>query len=93
MMESQLQLAKTYFEQGDLTQSREMLDLFIKEHQANADALLLRGLIHYRMQRWGDAINDFCSVLEINPEHPEAKMRLEMTQNILSFFTPDMFNP
>jgi len=45
------------------------------------------------MQKWGDAINDFASVLENNPDHAEAKSRMKMAENILGYFTPDMFNP
>jgi hypothetical protein len=45
------------------------------------------------MQKWGDAMNDYSSVLELNPDHLEAKSGLEMARNILGYFTPDMFNP
>jgi hypothetical protein len=45
------------------------------------------------MQKLGDAINDYSSVLELDPDNSEAKSGLQMAQNILGYFTPDMFNP
>jgi hypothetical protein len=55
--------------------------------------LLLRGRIYYKMQRWGDAMNDYAAVIEIEPQNHEAKVGIEMSKNILGYFTPDMFNP
>ena len=65
----------------------------ITELKQLVEALLLRGRIHYKMQKWGDAMNDYSSVLELDPDQPEAKSGLEMARNILGYFTPDMFNP
>ena len=45
------------------------------------------------MQQWGNAMNDFSQVLDIEPENQEAKTGQEMAQSILGYFTPDMFNP
>lgn len=85
--------AKAQSEKGDLLASLETLNTAISSDGANVEALLLRGMIYYRMQKWGDAINDFASVLENNPDHAEAKSRMEMAKSILGYFTPDMFNP
>ena len=85
--------AKAQSEEGDLMASLETLNSVISQEKTNIDALLMRGLIYYRMQKWGDAINDFASVLENNPDHAEAKSRMKMAENILGYFTPDMFNP
>lgn len=88
-----LSQAKLYFDKGELASSLEILNNIIMQNQRDTEAILLRGLIHYRMQKWGDAINDFGAVLEIVPDHAEAKSRMEMAKNILGYFTPDMFNP
>lgn len=92
-MAEQLHQAKAYFESGELASSLEILNDLIRQKQCVTDAFLLRGLIYYRMQKWGDAINDFGAVLEIEPDQAEAKSRMEMAKNILGYFTPDMFNP
>jgi len=38
-------------------------------------------------------MNDYGSVLEIDPDNREAKSGIEMSKSILGYFTPDMFNP
>lgn len=85
--------AKQMFEQNEVIEALEMLNQVIIENSSDFQALLLRGRIYYKMQNWGDAMNDFSSVLDIDPENTEAKSGLEMAKNILGYFTPDMFNP
>jgi regulator of sirC expression with transglutaminase-like and TPR domain len=85
--------ARESFEKNDLTHSLDLLNEIVHLDPGNSDALMLRGLIFHRMQKWGEAINDFATVLELVPDHNEAKSRLEMAKNILGYFTPDMFNP
>lgn len=81
------------FGDHQLTQSLEILNQIIKEMPAHVPALNLRGRIYYKMQRWGDAMNDYAAVLETEPENQEAKTGQEMAGSILGYFTPDMFNP
>jgi nicotinate-nucleotide adenylyltransferase len=85
--------AKQHFEQNELTKAREILNELILDNPSDFHSLILRGRIHYKMQNWGDAMNDYVSVLEFDPENSEAKAGLEMAKNILGYFTPDMFNP
>ena len=85
--------AKKLFDQNELNKALEMLDLLILEDTSDFYSLLLRGRIYYKMQKWGDAMNDYSAVLEINPENHEAKSGLAMAKNILGYFTQDMFNP
>jgi tetratricopeptide (TPR) repeat protein len=84
--------AKIRYEKNDLAEALEILDAIIHDNK-ETDALLLRARIFYRLQKWGEAMNDYSSVLEAEPDHREAKTGLEMAQNILGYFTPDMFNP
>jgi len=85
--------AKQLFEQNELTQALEILNQCISEKSIDIQALLLRARIYYKMQNWGDAMNDFAAVLDSDPDNPEAKTGLQMAKNILGYFTPDMFNP
>ena len=57
------------------------------------DYYLVKGKIAQKFQNWGDAINAFNKVLEIDPENSDAKNNLHLIQNILNFWNPDMFNP
>jgi len=84
---------KQLVEQNELSRSLEILNEQIKVDSTNVPALQLRGRIHYKMQNWGAAMNDFSAVLELEPDNLEAKSGLQMARNILGYFTPDMFNP
>jgi hypothetical protein len=84
---------KKMVEQNELSKSLEILNEQIRVNSSNVQVLLLRGRVHYKMQNWGDAMNDYSSVLEFDTDNPEAKSGLEMARNILGYFTPDMFNP
>lgn len=79
--------------QNKSIEALEVLNSKLKESPADLNLLQLRGHIFYKMQKWGDAMNDFTSVLEIEPDNVEAKSKLELARNILGYFTPDMFNP
>ena len=85
--------AKILFEQDQLGDTLEIVNEIILNSNDNCDAFLLRGRIHYKMQKWGDSINDYYAVLELDPENQEAKSGIEMAKSILGYFTPDMFNP
>ena len=85
--------AKALFDRNELVGSLEVINRFILNDQGNRDAFLLRARIQYKMQNWGEAMNDYGSVLEMDPDNREAKYGIEMVKNILGYFTPDMFNP
>ncbi|MBL7969042.1 MAG: tetratricopeptide repeat protein [Prolixibacteraceae bacterium] len=85
--------ARMLFQQNDLDQSLEVLNQILRENSGDVFSLNLRARIHYKMQRWGKAMNDYASALEIDPENQEAKSGIEMAKSILGYFTPDMFNP
>ena len=89
----QITEAKQLFELNELDKALEMLDKIVLEDASDFHSLLLRGRIYYKMQKWGDAMNDYSAVLEIDPENQEAKSGLVMARSILGYFTPDMFNP
>lgn len=52
-----------------------------------------RGKLHYRLNAWGAALNDFNRVLEIDSSHAEAQQYADMTQEILEFRYKDIYNP
>lgn len=85
--------AKLLFEQNELEKALQLLNGFILTNGSDIQALNLRGRINYKMQKWGNAMNDYSAVLEIDAENTEAKSGLAMARSILGYFTPDMFNP
>jgi len=94
-MERRMDIAelKQLVDQNELSSSLEILNERILADSNDVQALQLRGRVHYKMQNWGGAMNDFSLVLEMDPNNPEAKSGFQMAQNILGYFTPDMFNP
>ena len=57
------------------------------------DLLLERGKLHYRLNEWGAALNDFNRILKIAPHHAEARQFIDMVQEILAFRYKDIYNP
>jgi len=92
-MSDLLKEAKALYEKNELTHSLKLVNEYINTDKLNVDALLLRARIHYKMQHWGEAINDYHAVIELDPDNKVAKSGIEMARNILGYFTPDMFNP
>ncbi len=93
MMGRNIDDAQKLFEQNDLSQALEILNSILSENATDVFSLNLRARIHYKMQKWGNAMNDYASVLENEPENQEARSGMEMAKSILGYFTPDMFNP
>ena len=54
---------------------------------------LIKGKLEQKFQKFGDAINAFSKVIELDPQNIEAKNNLHLIQNILNFWNPEMFNP
>ena len=54
---------------------------------------LIKGKLEQKFQKFGDAINAYSKVIEMDADNTEAKNNLHLIQNILSFWNPDMFNP
>ena len=69
------------------------LDAVLAAEPADTASLLERGRLHYRMNEWGAALNDFNAVLRIDPGHKEAREFIGMIQEILSFRYKDIYNP
>lgn len=53
----------------------------------------VKGVLEQKFQNWGQAINAFSKVVEMEPGNVEAQNNLHVIQNILNFWNPEMFNP
>jgi hypothetical protein len=92
-MREEIQKAQIHFQENELTLALGIVNGCILANSSDVQALLLRGKINFKSQKWGEAMNDYATVLEFEPSNQEAKSGLEMTKNILAFYTPDLFNP
>ncbi|QGY42310.1 hypothetical protein GM418_01150 [Maribellus comscasis] len=54
---------------------------------------LLKGKLEQKFQNWGEAINAFNKVLDLDENNREAQNNLHFIQNIINFWNPEMFNP
>lgn len=61
--------------------------------EETAEYYFAKGMLAHKFQKWGEAINAFNKVLEIEPKNSDAKNNLHIIQNILNFWNPEMFNP
>jgi len=53
----------------------------------------VKGKLEQKFQNFGDAINAFSKVIEMDPDNINARNNLHIIQNILNFWNPEMFNP
>lgn len=59
----------------------------------NTALYMERGKLHYRLNEWGAALNDFNRVLQADDSHAEARQYAQMVQEILEFRYKDIYNP
>ena len=92
-LEDQIQLVKNYLQSNQMNEAGQLLENLIKENDPNEELYFWLGKVCYKKQEWGNAINAFQKVLDLNPEHKDAQSQIDMAYNILGYFNPDMFNP
>ncbi len=64
----------------------------ISLNPSDADALMQRGSLLWKLDRRGQAISDFNSAAAIDPDGPGAAAAAHAMQ-IMNFFNPDLLNP
>ncbi len=65
----------------------------LAERPDDIGLLLEHGKLHYRLNEWGAALNDFNRILQIAADHVEARQFVDMIQEILAFRYKDIYNP
>ena len=79
-------------DENKLDEAREALSSILSTSPHNDEAWLKMGLLEMRFQNYGEAVSCFKKALAINPRS-EAATPLELAQDILEFFNPDLLNP
>jgi len=85
--------AESLFNAGSTNESLFILDEILSQESLNVDCLMLRAKVYYRLQKWGDALNDLNKIQEIEPDHRMAQNYKSMVMNIISFWNKDNYNP
>lgn len=89
---SHLEDGEKFLLEGKLEQAELSLNQAIKENAKDANAWYCRGKV-FRMK--GDliaALNDFHNTVHLDPNHCEAKVSIELINNIIGFRNPDLLN-
>ncbi len=72
---------------------KELSDMISVDVQ-NTDLLYERAGLYTKIQVLGKAINDYLTILGINPDDKQAKVKLEMLKTITRFSNTDIYaNP
>lgn len=65
---------------------------YIADHPESDEALTMRGMRYWGLQRRADAINDYLAAIRLNPESRAANA-LKATNEILDYYNKDLYNP
>ena len=88
----QLETIKELINQGDINKAIEALDTLLTQTDfAPKDEVYLRGNVYRKQGNWQQALNNYQSAIEINPESPALQAR-KMVMDILEFYHKDMYN-
>ncbi len=78
--------------QGCIDQAIKELDVIITNNPSTCDeAYYLRGNAYRKLGDWKNALNNYLSAIEINPESPALQAK-EILMDILNFYNKDMYN-
>lgn len=80
-------------EKGNLEKGIEIVNQIIKKNASDSEALMVKAMIYYKQQKWGDALNVLNNILEFDSENEKAKNYKQMVMNILLFWNKDSYNP
>lgn len=75
------------------TARKSALTAQIAADPENTALYMERGKLHYRLNEWGAALNDFNRVLQADDSHAEARQYAQMVREILEFRYKDIYNP
>ncbi|NLU38348.1 MAG: hypothetical protein GXX78_05590 [Bacteroidales bacterium] len=80
-------------EGGKLGEVETLLSNYLSNNPLDTEAMLLRAQVYYKMQQWGNALNDLNHLLMLEPENAAAQNYKTMVLNIISFWNKDNYNP
>jgi len=89
--DSILKRAKEAIEKNKYEEALAILDKIASEN--NGDAIFLKGEIYFKLQQWGDALNQFSHYLDQYPSDTKAESYCILIQRILGFYHKDLYNP
>ena len=86
-----LKRAKEALEQNMYEEALAILDKLSNDN--NGEVIFLKGEIYFKLQKWGDALNQFSRYHDRFPSDTKAESYCVLIQNILRFYHKDLYNP
>lgn len=68
------------------------LSTYIETHPEDDEAYTLRGMKYWSLNLRKEAINDYLTAININPQS-SARMALDYANSILDYYNKDLLNP
>jgi tetratricopeptide (TPR) repeat protein len=87
----ELSTIKGLLDKDDVEVAINALDIFIESNPTCDEAYYLRGNAYRKQGNWQQAINNYLSAIEINPQSPALQAH-KMIMDILNFYNKDMYN-
>lgn len=82
---------KKMIKEGKVDEAIALLDDYLSSCPESDDAFFLRGNAYSKKGDFKQALNNYLSAMEINPESP-AKQAYGMLMKIMAFYNKDMYN-
>ena len=86
-----LKKAAKVTEDQQILQIVGQLSKLISVSPADMELLYARADLYEKLQKWGDAINDYLQIISINKNDQKAKTRAEMLRTILRYNNTDIY--
>lgn len=80
------------FSEGMLDEAETLFCRAIEAEPSNAEAWFLRGKTRRQKGDLTGANNDFYKALDLDPNHQQARVGVEMLQQIFAFRNTDLYN-
>jgi tetratricopeptide (TPR) repeat protein len=85
----ELETVRYLIGEGHIDEAISTLNQYVQTSSEQKDeAFYLRGNAYRKLSNWKQALNDYQSAIDINPESP-AKQAREMLMDILNFYNPE----
>ncbi len=86
-----LGLAAKVTEKEDLQKTAAQLSELLSKSPADTELLYARADLYEKLQKWGEAINDYLQIISVDKNDKKAKTRAEMLRTILRYNNTDIY--
>jgi Tfp pilus assembly protein PilF len=81
-----------HFTEGNIKEAEQFFSKAVQEDKMNIEAWFFRGKLNRMKGDLISALNDFHKTVDLDPNHCEAKVSIELINNIIGFRNPDLLN-